>query len=157
MFPLKLRIEDLALSKIVRWSLNLSLFVGSWGSVGIYAWILWRIATSSRIFGQPDTGTLIQVDLLQGLAFLVAWTAFVITLTVKVINVWNRYDLRLQRLRWRMDHESVDMSALKQQTAELEAKVEGRQALYAQQVADLEEENERLRQRLNEHEQIDPG
>ena len=50
----------------------------------------------------PDEPTLIYLDLLQVMAFLVAWSALIITITVKMVNAKRDIELSAAELEWRM-------------------------------------------------------
>ena len=132
----------------------------------LIAWLLyimWQILSGSNLVTELPSSTQIHIDLLQSFAFLLAWTIFVLTITVRVLG--KAYDMQFERLTeahnrnlkqaelgWRMEQHLEGHPDVGGQVSSLETKVNENLAAAAE-IDRLREENAELRrenEKLNE-------
>ena len=64
------------------------------------SWIIWQVASGTAFLPQSAHPTLIQLDLLQAMAFLVAWSALIITITAKAVSANKDFELKIAKVGW---------------------------------------------------------
>ena len=145
-----------------------------WGIIIYSGWVVWQVLSQTKLPLVPDEPTLIYLDLLQVMAFLVAWSALVITITIKMVNAKRDIELDSAKLEWRLalsreqleetrreyeehrreyeehlrDHPDIEgaVDRLESSTEELRQGVDGAHET----VGRLQGENRLLRQKLSE-------
>ena len=133
----------------------------------LIAWalyVMWQIYSGSTLVTELPSSTQIHIDLLQSFAFLLAWTIFVLTITVRVLG--KAYDMQLGRLTeahnqnlkqaelgWRMEQHLEGHPDVEGQVSSLETKVTQNLTTAGAEIDRLREENGELRrenEKLNE-------
>ena len=82
--------------------LGLATSLYGWGIIIYSGWVVWQVLSQTKLPLVSDEPTLIYLDLLQVMAFLVAWSALIITITVKMVNAKRDIELSATELEWRM-------------------------------------------------------
>ena len=130
--------------------------------------IIWQVIIGASIVDSLYGPTLIQLDLLQALAFLVAWTLFMWTITVRVINkvrdlelesLRGIKDLELDHLRemkdlelesarteWDLTRHLEDHPATDEQVSDMASRLNSLEEGAVAEIKQLRRENEELRQ-----------
>lgn len=92
-----------ALSAPARRSLRgIAEFIGIWVVIWSLLWVVWAVLQEARPLLRPDEPTLVYLDLLQAMAFLVAWSALLITIAAKLVSAKGTLDLKNARSEWAM-------------------------------------------------------
>lgn len=63
-------------------------------------WIIWHVVSRTRLMSGGANPTIIQLDLLQAAAFLVAWSVLLITVTTWILDRVRDNALRTARMEW---------------------------------------------------------
>ena len=123
-------------------------------------WVVWQIVSNTTLYPRPDNPTLIQLDLLQAMAFLVAWSALLIAITIKIVNKGRDIDLNVSRLYWDSDLRNSRYADHIRDHPDIENKVKMLEAdtdRISEHIAELSEEkdnlikeNKHLRQKLED-------
>ena len=122
--------------------------------------ILWQVASGTSLEILPDSPTQIRLDLLQALAFLVAWSLLLLTITIRVVNKGRDIEAVVDRTSWRLDqlHEldagrEIERKGLLEDTdarlSTAEKRIEEEVQVVRQENDQLRQENKRLRQVLS--------
>ena len=124
------------------------------------SWVIWQITSDTTLYPRSDHPTLIQLDLLQAMAFLVAWSALLMSITIKVVNKSRDIDLDVSRLRWDINLDNSRYADHIRDHPDIENKVKTLEAdtyRISEYVAELDEErdnlikeNKRLHQKLED-------
>ncbi len=70
---------------------------------------------------EPEEPALVYLDLLQAMAFLVAWSALVITITIKMVNANRDLGEENARIGWQIEEHVKDHPNLETQMSKLES------------------------------------
>ena len=127
-------------------------------------YVMWQIFSGSTLVTELPSSTQIHIDLLQSFAFLLAWTIFVLTITVRVLG--KGYDMQFERLTeaynrnlkqaelgWRVEQHLEGHPDVEGQVSSLKTKVNENLAAAVAEIDRLREENAELRrenEKLNE-------
>ena len=146
-----------------RWErsvLNWAKSLYTWVLVIYSGWLVWWVISITPLYLRPDDSTLIQLDLLQAMAFLAAWSALLITVTAKIVNKSRDIDLGIAQLSWKNDAHIAEDEHIKNQVGAVEGKLEILKAeaerglklnTELQSKADiLTDKNERLRRKMED-------
>ena len=134
------------LTNLLSPSLALMLIVfGIWGAVRA-----WEVVSGSQLITPEYEPTLIQVDFIQFIAFLVAWSAFLLTVGSWIANWMVSLLRRTDRTSWEFTQHLATHPDIEQQIRGLEDKVSGEVEPLLDEVGKLREENAKLRSVLAE-------
>ena len=137
-------------------------------------WVIWHVVGRADLYLVPESPTLLYIDFLQALAFLVAWSVFVITVTVRIVNKGRDLEMGFRESQFDNERVAWETNALLKEADRLSEKVkdhiknhpvedaQNRAMLKSAEevmeglaervdrLGQVEEENERLRRRLHE-------
>ena len=128
--------------------LELSATLGQLGLIGWTSYVLWRIISEFQLEGGSSSTTVLRLDLLQAAAFVLAWTAFLIAVTVRMVNVWRNLEFVLERVNSRFDSHLEDETTKMRQVESKFDTLEERAEQIVAENQQLREENEGLRKQL---------
>ncbi len=111
-------------------------------------WIIWQVISGTAFLPRSVDPTLIQLDLLQAMAFLVAWSALVITITAKAVGTSKEFELKIAKA-------SSDIETIKEKDQQFQSRVGRAEAELLPRIDALTQENEQLRQQLGMPEPAD--
>ena len=110
-------------------------------------WIIWRVASGTVFLPQSDQPTSIQLDLLQVMAFLVAWTALIVTITAKVVGTSKDFEAKIAQTSRDIEN---DASRWNQFFSKTEGKLKKVEEELLPRMNALERENQQLREQLGD-------
>lgn len=84
--------------QFVRWAARPSTVVSSLVVVATLM-AMSRVLSGVELENDPSSPTLVSVDLLQALVFLLAWTIFVISVTAHVVAAWDTFGFSIEGLK----------------------------------------------------------
>ena len=123
----------------------------SWIGWSIY--IMWRVVSGTYLETPPASPTHIKLDLLQALAFLVAWSLLLLTITIRVVNKARDLQADTDKARWEIDQLIEFSEGRETENKELLEKAAERIVLVEEKteqvILKLRQENEQLRQELS--------
>ena len=138
-----------------------------WALICYSGWVVWQVLSQTKLHLRQQDSTLIYLDLLQVMAFLVAWSALVITVTVKMVNAKRDIEMDAAKLDWTLtlhnerqrenerkyeehlrDHPDIEgkVASLEIRTKDMLGEVDEAKEVARQ----LRGENQLLRQKLSE-------
>ena len=145
--------NDALLSRVYKWSRIVYVIVTIVWCLRVF----WRVTSGTALETRPDSPTLIRLDLLQALAFVVAWSILLYTITIAVVNKGRDLESATEKTSWEIDKleaEKRERTEFSQEMARVEAKVNANEdrlatliLAYAERLA---EENEQLRKQLKD-------
>ena len=132
-------------------------------------WIIWQVSSRTAFLPRSVDPTLIQLDLLQAMAFLVAWSALIITITAKTVSTSKEFESKIAKVGWdtennqsmmdtlKEDHQRVkeDHQRIKEDHQRVLSRVGRAKAELLTRIDALTQENEQLRQQLGMPEPAD--
>ena len=77
-------------------------------------WIIWQVSSRTAFLPRSVDPTLIQLDLLQAMAFLVAWSALIITITAKTVSTSKEFESKIAKVGWDTENNQSMMETLKE-------------------------------------------
>ena len=120
------------------------------GWAGWSVTIMWRVISGTYLETTGSSPTYIRLDLLQALAFLVAWSLLLLTITIRVVNKARDLEATSDQTSWRLDQiRELDKGReveRKDFFEEVDERLSGVETGAVQVIQDLRQENEQLRQ-----------
>ncbi|MCY4366524.1 MAG: hypothetical protein OXE17_09920 [Chloroflexi bacterium] len=133
--------------------------------VALSLWVILDIAGNLKHINKPFSPSLIQIDLLQSVAFPIAWSTLLIAITARIVGSAEEVKSEVSQLKTLIDSSDQarerQLAETKEQNAELVKRIEtamkdlgDNQEIVISQNRVLKEENDRFRQILS-HNSID--
>ena len=131
-------------SSNVHLTLNLALIASTvWGGTRT-----WQLVSGSELIREEQTATLVQTDLLQFLAFIVAWSVLIMTISAWITNWLVGQHRQVDRLAWerqRADQQLADHLTEHPDMERRTKELEGQASQLHEQIQPLLDEAEELR------------
>ena len=124
-----------------------------WAIILYSFWVVWQVFSGTKLHLRQNASTLVQLDLLQVLAFLVAWSALVITITLKVVNAKRDIEFNVAKAGWKHETDLVETRRQVAEHEKVDDEIFSRMDAIedkAKELSALNNENKRLRQMLVE-------
>ena len=133
-------------SAIKWWSVLYVLIILFYGS-----YVIWQVAYGSILETPEDSSTLVKIGLLEAIAFLVAWSFLLITITSKVVSKGKDLEFTAEKTTAAFQQHLEDHPDIQSDVERMMARVSESDAMLIQLKEESEqvaEENEQLRRQL---------
>ena len=133
-------------SAIKWWSALYVLIILFYGS-----YVIWQVAYGSILETPEDSSTLVKIGLLQAIAFLVAWSFLLITITGKVVSKGKDLEFTVEKRNAAFQQHLEGHPDIQSDVERMMARVSEADAMLIQLKGESEqvaEENEQLRKQL---------
>ena len=118
-------------------------------------WIIWQVISGTAFIPQSTDPTLIQLDFLQAMAFLVAWSALVITITAKAVTTSKDFESRIAETSSYVENNRSRMETIEEKNQQFLSRVGRAEVVLLPKIDALTQENEQLRKQLGMREPPD--
>ena len=118
-------------------------------------WVIWRVISRTAFLPRSVDPTLIQLDLLHAMAFLVAWSALIIAITAKTVSMGKEFESKIAKTGWDLENNQSMIETLKEEAENIKEDTENIKAKLLPRIDAITQENKQLRQQLGMPEPAD--